>query len=71
VTYLAYHLGDLEAGQHYEIPIEYRVGQKLKKRKGVYLFPRYSVAYLSLPEPSTLVLGLVGAAFALGARRKR
>jgi hypothetical protein len=70
-TYLAYRLGDLEAGQSYEIPIEYRVGQKLKKRKGVYIFPRYTVAYLALPEPSTLVLGLAGFAFALGARRKR
>ena len=70
VTYLAYQLGDLEAGQSYGIPIEYRVGQKLKKRHGVYLFPRYTVAYLSLPEPSALVLGLVGVAFALGARRK-
>jgi len=70
-TYLAYQLGDLEAGQSYEIPIEYRVGQKLKKKKGVFIFPRYTVAYLSVPEPSTLVLGLAGFAFALGARRKR
>jgi hypothetical protein len=71
VTYLAYQVGDLEAGQNYEIPIEYRVGQKLKKKKGVFLFPRYTVAYLSLPEPSTLVLGVAGIAFALGARRKQ
>jgi hypothetical protein len=70
-TYLAYQLGDLEAGRSYEIPIEYRVGEKLKKKKGVFIFPRYTVAYLSLPEPSTLVLGLAGFAFALGARRKR
>ena len=70
-TYLAYQLGDLEAGQSYEIPIEYRLGQKLKKKRGVYFFPLYTVAYLSLPEPSTLVLGLTGIAFALGARRKR
>lgn len=67
-SYLAYQLGDLEAGQSYEIPIEYRVGQKLKKKKGVFIFPRYSVAYLSLPEPSTGVLGLAGFALAL---RKR
>jgi hypothetical protein len=68
-TYLAYQLGELEAGESYEIPIEYRVGQKLEKKKGVSIFPRYAVAYLSLPEPSTLVLGLAGVAFALGARR--
>jgi hypothetical protein len=71
VTYVAYQLGELEAGQSYEIPIEYRVGQKLKKKKGVFIFPRYAVAYLSLPEPSTLMLGLAGFAFALVARRKR
>ena len=70
-TYLAYQLGDLQPGQSYEIPIEYRVGQKLKKTHGVLIFPRYTVAYLSLPEPSTLVLGLAGLAFALGARRRR
>ena len=70
-TYLAYALGDLEAGHRYEIPIEYRVGQKLQKKRGVYVFPRYAVAYLSLPEPSTLGLGLTGLGLALRARRKR
>ena len=70
--YLAYRLGQLEAGQRYEIPIEYRVAQKLKKqKKHVFIFPRYAVSYLSLPEPSTGVLVVAGISFALGARRKR
>jgi len=69
-TYLAYRLGELEAGHSYEIPIEYRVGQRLEKKKGVFIFPRYAVAYLSLPEPSTLVLGLLGVAFAVRGRRR-
>ena len=71
-TYLAYPLGDLAAGRSYEIPIEYkyRLGQKLEKKKGVYYFPLFSVAYLSLPEPSTWVLGLAGVAFAVRARRR-
>ncbi len=73
-TYLAFLLGDLEAGGTYEIPIEYRVGQRLKKKHGVHIFPRYSIAYHSvpLPEPSTLVLGLGSLAIAaVAARRKR
>ncbi len=72
-TYVAFLLGNLEAGGSYEIPIEYRVGQKLKKKNGVNVFPRYAIAYLSvpLPEPSTFVLGVGAAVFALAARRKR
>jgi hypothetical protein len=37
----------------------------------VFIFPRYAVSYLSLPEPSTGVLVVAGISFALGARRKR
>jgi PEP-CTERM motif len=72
-SYLAYFLGDLEAGESYEIPIEYRLGQKLKKVKGVYMFPLYAVAYVKetqVPEPATLaLLGLVGAVLARAGRR--
>jgi hypothetical protein len=71
-TYLAYALGDLEAGRRYEIPIEHRVGQQLeRKKRGAYGLPRYAVAYLSLPEPSTLLLGLAAVGWSLRARRKR
>jgi hypothetical protein len=73
-TYVAFQLGDLEAGGTYDIPIEYRIGQKLKKKKGVSTFPRYAVAYVSgVPEPSVVMLGLGAVAFALAlaARRKQ
>ena len=71
-TYVAYLLGDLEAGGDYDLSIEYRLGQKLKKKNGVNMFPLYSVAYAAgVPEPGTLVLALGGAAFALMARRAR
>jgi hypothetical protein len=69
--YLAYALGDLEPGRSYEIAVEYRVGQKLKKKRGVYHLPRFAVAYLSVPEPSALLLALAGGALALGTRRRR
>jgi len=70
--YVAYLLGDLQAGGSYDIPIEYRVGQKLKKTKNaagekVYMFPRYAYAVVqidSVPEPSTLALLLLGGAAA-------
>lgn len=76
--YVAYLLGDLEAGESYEIPIEYRVGQKLKKTKNaagekVYMFPRYAYAIVSVssvPEPSTLALLALGSAAAGFVRRR-
>jgi hypothetical protein len=70
MIHLAYSLGDVVAGGVYEIPIEYRYAGKLKKRKGEYIFPRYQIAFLSLPantpvpEPGTLAL--LGAALAAG-----
>lgn len=79
--FVAFLLGDLEAGNDYEIPIEYLLGQKLKKvgkndeGEKVYMFPRYAYAVVSIsgvPEPSALALLALGAA-ALGfaARRAR
>jgi hypothetical protein len=78
-VYVAYLLGDLEAGESYSIPIEYLLGQKLKKAKNefgekVLMFPRYSYAVVSLgevvPEPSTLAL-LALSALAAGAAARR
>lgn len=79
--YAAYLLGDVEAGGSYEIPIEYRVGQKIKGKgknelgEKVFIFPRYAYAIVSIPsvpEPSVLALLLLGAASAgLAARRAR
>lgn len=74
MVHLAFHLGDLEAGGVYEIPIEYRFAGKLKKKHGEYIFPRYAIAFLSaplvVPEPSSLAL--LGGALAAGwvARRR-
>ena len=76
--YVAYLLGDLVAGESYDIPIEYRVGQKLKKTKNdagekVFTFPRYAYAVVSIesvPEPSTLALFALGAASAAFAKRR-
>jgi hypothetical protein len=66
MVHLAFSLGDLEAGGSYEIPIEYRLAGKLKKKHGEYIFPRYAIAFLSapllVPEPGTLAL--LGAALA-------
>lgn len=81
--YVAYRLGDLEAGGSYDVPIEYRVGQKLVKVKGkgpsgekLYRFPRYAYAIVSIPsvvpEPSVLALLLLGVVSArMAARRAR
>lgn len=74
MVHLAFSLGDLEAGGTYEIPIEYRLAGKLKKKHGEYIFPRYAIAFLSaplvVPEPGTLAL--LGAALAAAwAARKR
>ncbi len=77
--YIAVRLDSLCSGEQLEpggscpIPIEYRVGQRLKQVNDEYVFPRYAVAYLSpsVPEPSVLAL-LLGAAavgFAVGRPR--
>ena len=79
-VYVAFLLGDLEAGEDYQMPIEYLLGQKLKKGKNaagekVFMFPRYAYAVVSVssvPEPSTLALLALGAAtVGLAARRAR
>jgi hypothetical protein len=79
-VYVAFLLDDLEAGEDYEMPIEYLLGQKPKKGKNaagekVFMFPRYAYAVVSVtgvPEPSTLALFALGAAsLGLAARRVR
>jgi hypothetical protein len=79
-VYVAFLLGDLEPGESYSVPIEYLLGQKLKKAKNefgekVLMFPRYSYALVQVdivPEPSVLGMMLVGAgALALARRRAR
>ena len=79
-VYVAFLLGDLVAGEEYEMPIDYLLGQKPKKGKNasgekVFMFPRYAYAYVSgvvVPEPSTLALLALGAAtVGFAARRSR
>jgi hypothetical protein len=78
-VYVAFLLGDVEAGGTYQVPIEYLLGQKLKKAKNefgekVLMFPLYSFSVVSVPapEPSTLALLALGAlAVGLAARRAR
>ena len=75
-VYLAYSLGDLDAGVDYQIPIEYRVGQPLFVQGGEYVFPLYMIAFLSLPDgpqvPEPSVLALLSGALAVGwVTRKR
>ena len=75
MVHLAYSLGDVVAGGVYGIPIQYRFAGRLKLKDGEYIFPRYSIAFLSLPvnipvpEPGTLAL--LGAALALGSLARR
>ncbi len=71
--YVAFALGALEPGGTYQIPIEYRLS-KLEKKRGLYWFPRYQVAFAArpaapLPEAGSLVL-LALAAGALGLRSR-
>jgi hypothetical protein len=74
-TYLAYFVGDLPQGAQHEIPIEYRVAQKLFKDpndSSRFIFPQYRVNFLALavPEPAfSALLGVV--ALALAAPRRR
>ena len=77
--YVAYLLGDLVAGNSYEVPIAYRLAQKLKKAgkdengNKIFTFPRYAYAVVSIPEivpePSTLALLALAAAAGLARRR--
>jgi hypothetical protein len=56
-VYVAYFLGDLDPLMDYQIPIEYRVGQRVFEKDGRFFFPRYTIAFLNaVPEPSTLAL---------------
>jgi hypothetical protein len=79
---VAFLLGDLEAGESYDIPIEYRVAKKLKKQKQSgtaqtgeeeFIFPRYAFAINVsgevVPEPSALTLLLGAALLGLAVRR--
>jgi hypothetical protein len=78
-VYVAFLLGDVEAGGTYQIPIEYLLGQKLKKAKNefgerVLMFPQYAFSVVSVPapEPSALALLAFGAVAAgIAARRAR
>lgn len=74
--HVAYALGTLEPGGTYEIPIEYRVAGKLKKKRGKYRLPRFSVAFLArpaavVPEPGPLALLAAAAATGWLARSRR
>lgn len=72
-TYLAYRLQDanLTPGESTPVPIEYRVGQGLLLVGGEFVFPRYSVAYVSIPVPEPSVLALLIGAVVVGWAAKR
>lgn len=58
--HVAYALGALEPGGTYQIPVEYRM-TRLEKKRGLYWFPRYQIAFAArpaapLPEPGLLAL---------------
>lgn len=70
-VYLGYTLGSLIPGARYEVPIEFRVSQRLKRRGGAFAPPRYAVAYAALPESTAGAFALVGLGAAWLVRRRR
>ena len=75
VTYLAYRLQDpsLAPGESTTVQIEYRVGQALFPMGDEFIFPRYAIAFTSVPvpEPSLLALWIAAGVVGLAARRLR
>jgi hypothetical protein len=77
--YLAYFLGDPLAQDDTVInPIEYRVAQNIYKEtstmggviKTEYTYPKFHVAFLSIPEPATLGMLLTAGLLGLAVRRR-
>lgn len=73
VTYLAYRLADSELLENEStlVPIEYRVGQGLFLMGDEFIFPRYAIAYVSVPVPEPSVLALLIAAGVMGSVSRR
>jgi hypothetical protein len=75
VTYLAYFVGNLAQGAHFDVPISYAVAKALKVVQTdpqTCFFPQYHVNFLELavPEPvATALLACGGVALALRKRR--
>jgi hypothetical protein len=76
VTYLAYYVGDLAQGAHFDVPISYAVAQALKVVQTdpqLCVFPQYRVNFLelSVPEPVATALLAFGGLFLAIRKRVR
>ncbi len=74
VSYLAYYVGDLAQGAHFDVPISYAVAQALKvdeKNPQLCWFPQYRVNFLELAVPEPVLTGLLAFGGTLLAIRKR
>jgi hypothetical protein len=77
VTYLAYFIGDLAQGAHFDVPISYAVAKALKVVQTdpqLCVFPQYRVNFLelSVPEPvATALLAFGGMLLAIRKRSQR
>jgi MYXO-CTERM domain-containing protein len=70
-VYLGYRLGALAPGVRSEVPIDFRVAQRLKRHGGDLVFPRYAVAFAPVPEPGPGALALLALGGAWPVRRRR
>jgi MYXO-CTERM domain-containing protein len=70
-VYLGYRLGPLAPGARYEVPVDFRVAQRLRRHDGDLALPRYAVAFAAVPEPSAGVLALLAVGGAWLVRRRR
>jgi hypothetical protein len=74
VTYLAYFVGDLAQGAHFDVPISYAVAKALKVVQAspqLCEFPQYHVNFLELSVPEPVATALLAFGGLLLATRKR
>lgn len=74
VSYLAYYVGDLAQGAHFDVPISYAVAKALKvddSNPQLCWFPQYRVNFLELAVPEPVLTALLAFGGTLLAVRKR